>query len=84
VRRVKARGAQARKGWNEKFASWQSANPERAKLLQRLLSGELPKGWDAELPQYPAGKDVAHVKHPVKSLLHLQNHFQNSGVDLQI
>jgi transketolase len=62
VRQVKARGAQARKGWNEKFASWQSANPERAKLLQRLLSGELPKGWDAELPQYPAGKDVATRK----------------------
>jgi transketolase len=62
VRQVKARGAQARKGWNEKFASWQSANPERAKLLQRLLSGELPKGWDAELPQYAAGKDVATRK----------------------
>ena len=55
VRQVKARGAATRKSWNEKFAIWQSANPERAKLLQRLISGELPKGWDTDLPQYPAG-----------------------------
>jgi len=62
VRQVKARGAQRRKDWNEKFASWQSANPDRATLLNRLISGDLPKGWDADLPQYPAGKDVATRK----------------------
>jgi transketolase len=62
VRQVKARGAATRKSWDEKFALWQSANPERATLLNRLVSGELPKGWDADLPQYPAGKDVATRK----------------------
>ena len=59
VRQVKTRGAATRKNWNEKFALWQSANPERATLLQRLVSDELPKGWDVDLPNYPAGKDVA-------------------------
>ena len=62
VRQVKARGAAMRKNWNEKFALWQSANPERATLLKRLVSGELPKGWDGDLPQYSAGKDVATRK----------------------
>ena len=62
VREVKIRGAAARKEWDERFAKWQSANPERAALLQRLRKGELPKNWEAELPQYPAGKDVATRK----------------------
>ena len=62
VREVKTRGAASRKAWDEKFASWKSANPDRATLLKRLVSGDLPKGWDADLPQYPAGKDVATRK----------------------
>ena len=62
VREVKTRGAATRKAWDEKFASWKSANPDRATLLNRLVSGDLPKGWDADLPQYPAGKDVATRK----------------------
>ena len=62
VRQVKVRGAASRKVWDEKFATWKIANPERATLLNRLVSGELPKGWDADLPQYPAGKDVATRK----------------------
>ena len=62
VREVKIRGAAARKEWDERFVKWQNANPERAALLQRLRKGELPKNWETELPQYPAGKDVATRK----------------------
>ena len=62
VRLVKDRGAVAHKDWDEKFKVWKQANPDRAELLQRLVSAELPEGWDSELPQYPAGKDVATRK----------------------
>ena len=62
VRQVKERGAASRKSWDEKFALWQKGNPEGAALLQRVVSGELPQGWDAELPQYAAGKEVATRK----------------------
>ena len=62
VREVKARSAANRKIWDEKFSKWQGANADRATLLKRLISGELPSGWDADLPQYPAGKDVATRK----------------------
>lgn len=62
VREVKTRGAASRKAWDEKFTSWKSAHPDRAMLLNRLVSGDLPQGWDADLPQYPAGKDVATRK----------------------
>jgi transketolase len=62
VRQVRERGAASRKSWDEKFALWQKSNPEGAALLQRIVSGELPKGWDAQLPQYASGKEVATRK----------------------
>ena len=39
VRKVNERGWNAHDQWNEKFAKWQSAYPERAILLQRMESG---------------------------------------------
>ena len=62
VRQVKVRGAATRKSWDEKLALWQKSNPESAALLQRLLTGGLPQGWDADLPQYAPGKEVATRK----------------------
>ena len=62
VRAVKERGALAHKAWDEKFNNWKKSNPDRAELLERLVSAELPEGWDSTLPQYPAGKDVATRK----------------------
>ena len=62
VRGAKDRGISLHQNWNNKFDKWQKENPERATLLKRLVAGELPKGWDSELPQYPAGKDVATRK----------------------
>lgn len=59
VRAVKDRGAALRKEWDGKFAQWQRAHPDRAALLQRLVARELPAGWEASLPIFEAGKDVA-------------------------
>ena len=59
VRGVKSRGGQAHAAWNVEFKAWQSANPDRAQLLERLVSKKLPSGWDRALPQFEAGKDVA-------------------------
>ena len=62
VRAVKDRGATTRKAWDAKFHIWQKDNSDRSELLQRLVKAELPMGWDALLPEYPAGKDVATRK----------------------
>lgn len=62
VRDVKVRGAASHTVWNIEFDKWQKEQPDRATLLKRLISKELPTGWDSELPQYPAGKDVATRK----------------------
>jgi len=59
ARLVKDRAAQVRKVWDTKFAAWQSSNPEQSKLLARLRTRALPAGWDADIPTFAPGKDVA-------------------------
>ena len=59
ARLVKARGAQVRAQWNAKFDQWKASNPEKATLLDRLQTRSLPAGWDAKLPVFAPGKDVA-------------------------
>jgi transketolase len=59
VRSVKDRGAAIHGEWNSRFEKWKQANPDRALLLNRLASGELPKGWEAHLPTFESGKDLA-------------------------
>ena len=59
ARLVKDRAAKVRKEWNSKFATWQSSNPEQAKLLERLRAKALPAGWDSDIPTFAPGKDVA-------------------------
>ena len=59
VRLVKNRGAQIHQEWNARFESWKTNNPERSALLERLISRDLPKGWEGQLPTFEAGKDLA-------------------------
>jgi len=53
------RGAADHAEWQKSFDAWAAANPDRKKLLDRILSGALPEGVDAALPSFPAGTDVA-------------------------
>ena len=59
ARLVKDRAVKVRKEWDTKFATWQSSNPEQAKLLERLRTKALPAGWDSDIPTFAPGKDVA-------------------------
>ena len=58
-RLAQVRGAQMRETWESEFASWQSANPKEAKLLQRLQSKSLPDDFDKSIPVFEPGKDIA-------------------------
>ena len=40
--------------WNAKFAAYEKQYPELARELRQLINGELPQGWDADIPQFPA------------------------------
>lgn len=53
------RTAAVRAEWESGYQAWRSANTERAALLDRLVAGELPEGWETALPEFEAGKAVA-------------------------
>ncbi|MCZ4151119.1 transketolase, partial [Escherichia coli] len=51
---VKERGIAANKAWDENFAEYKKAYPELAAQFEAAISGELPEGWDRDLPKYAA------------------------------
>ncbi len=54
------RGRDAHRRWQADFDAWAQREPERKKLLDRLIAHELPDGWDADLPYWePGSKPVA-------------------------
>ena len=54
------RGADAHATWNERLAAYRAAHPELAAQLELAMAGELPAGWDADLPAVElGGKPVA-------------------------
>ncbi|EPR75658.1 Transketolase [Leifsonia rubra CMS 76R] len=59
TRQAVTRGKQQREIWTESFDKWAEVNPERKQLLDRVLSGALPDGIEAALPEFEAGKDVS-------------------------
>jgi len=59
TRKAVERGAEEHAEWQKGFDAWAAANPERKELLDRLLSGDVPAGFEEALPVFEAGKDVS-------------------------
>ncbi len=59
AREVQVRGKNLHANWDAEFAMWQASNPDRANLLKRLRSHELPADWESAIPEFAAGKDMA-------------------------
>ena len=53
-REAQQRGTQAQSDWNDRLRAYAEAFPEPAKELERRLRGELPAGWDADIPNFDA------------------------------
>ncbi|WP_351225016.1 transketolase [Streptomyces sp. NPDC002133] len=53
------RGAEAHTAWDKQLAEWRADNPERSELLDRIVAGRLPEGWEQALPVFEAGTKVA-------------------------
>jgi len=51
---VGKRGAEARAAWNTKYEEYKKQFPQLAGQLNRMQSGQLPDGWDKDLPSFPA------------------------------
>jgi len=59
-RRALGAGAAAEEAWRTRFAAYQKAFPSEAAEFERILSGKLPEGWQADLPKWtPADKPIA-------------------------
>lgn len=48
------RAAEARAEWQKGFDAWAEKNPEARELFDRLTAGDLPEGFDAEVPSWDA------------------------------
>jgi transketolase len=51
---VGKRGAEAHAVWKAKFEEYKKQFPQQADQLNRMQSGQLPDGWDKDLPSFPA------------------------------
>jgi transketolase len=51
-RKAVDRGAEYEKEWNELFLHYKTEYAEEAAVLERMMKGELPEGWDKSLPTY--------------------------------
>lgn len=52
--KVGARGEDTEAKWNKLFADYKAQFPELAEEYEIAVKGELPKGWDADLPVFKA------------------------------
>jgi transketolase len=51
---VGKRGRALRDAWQKMFEAYRREHPEAAAEIGQQLAHELPKGWDADLPSFPA------------------------------
>jgi len=51
-RKCVERGAQLESEWNRRFAAYAQANPQAAAEFRSIAAGELPEGWDEDLPVF--------------------------------
>jgi len=56
---AKSTGEKQQAAWQEQFAAFQRQHADLAGELKRMLGGDLPDGWDAELPQFPTDRPLA-------------------------
>lgn len=66
---VGARGAELSAAWEKSLAAYRESHPEAAAELELLEAGELPAGWDDEIPVFEADeKGIATRKASAKVL----------------
>ena len=62
MRQAVERGQQWEREWQEMFERYRAEYPDLAEEFERALRGELPEGWDADLPTFEAGQNIATRK----------------------
>lgn len=52
---LQSRFAESEAAWNELMKQYEDKYPELAQELHRAIKGELPEGWDNDLPKFQVG-----------------------------
>ena len=58
-RRCVVRGVELEREWNRDFEAYAGAHPDDASDFKRMLAGELPAGWDKDLPIFTPRDSLA-------------------------
>jgi transketolase len=58
-RRSIERGEQLEGEWNSTYEKWEKTQPAEAEEFSRMLKGDLPAGWDADLPVFTPKDSIA-------------------------
>jgi transketolase len=58
-RRCVERGAQYENDWNQRFDEYAKGNRKEAVEFKALMAGELPDGWDRDLPRFTPKDSLA-------------------------
>jgi len=66
-----------RTAWDQKMAAYRAAHPDEARELDSWLAGELPSGWDQDLPRFAAGEKIATRTAGGKAEAAIAKHVQN-------
>jgi transketolase len=53
------RGRRAQEDWQQRLADYARSHPDLALEWEQSMRGELPAGWDADIPIWKAGESVA-------------------------
>ncbi|MAB79165.1 MAG: transketolase [Planctomycetes bacterium] len=56
---ARERGKNLHGRWKSRWQDYKTAHPALSKQLEQALAGDLPEGWDADLPHFEAGTKVA-------------------------
>ncbi|ALC81156.1 MULTISPECIES: transketolase [Bacillus] len=56
---IKESGKKKESEWNALFSEYKKEYPELAALLEAGIKGELPEGWDKDIPVYEKGSKLA-------------------------
>jgi len=56
---IASRGRKQNEEWNSLFAKYQAEYPVLAQELQLIQNGEVPDGWDSNIPVFEAGTKVS-------------------------
>jgi transketolase len=52
-RKALEQGKKAEDGWNSRFSAYSQDFPDLGRELQKIMRGELPEGWNADVPLFP-------------------------------